>query len=164
MLAWGRNFVCVSQTPFLLPPGAHLDWSLVFLAVGWGHVTAFAGRWECKWCVPHLGSRKSPLCCQSSVHLEGPWESAPTLVDVEPSRWSKHRLWKTTDNGLPSSLLWPTFGRNKSEDLTFHRPLRFMTIYYDTWVSQIAQLVESLPAMLDTPVQFLDQEDLLEKG
>ena len=38
-----------------------------------------------------------------------------------------------------------------------------MTIYYDTWASLIAQLVENLPAILETPVQFLDQEDLLEK-
>ena len=30
--------------------------------------------------------------------------------------------------------------------------------------SLIAQLVENLPAMQETPVQFLDLEDLLEKG
>ena len=28
----------------------------------------------------------------------------------------------------------------------------------------IAQLVKNLPAMQETPVQFLGQEDLLEKG
>ena len=28
----------------------------------------------------------------------------------------------------------------------------------------IAQLVKNLPAMKETPVQFLGQEDLLEKG
>ena len=33
-----------------------------------------------------------------------------------------------------------------------------------TWASLIAQLVRNLPAMQETPVQFLDQEDLLEKG
>ena len=35
------------------------------------------------------------------------------------------------------------------------------------WVSRaslIARLVKNLPAMLETPVQFLDWEDLLEKG
>ena len=30
--------------------------------------------------------------------------------------------------------------------------------------SLIAQLVKNLPAMQETPVQFLGQEDLLEKG
>ena len=32
------------------------------------------------------------------------------------------------------------------------------------WASLIAQLVKNLPAMQETPVQFLGQEDLLEKG
>ena len=32
------------------------------------------------------------------------------------------------------------------------------------WASLIAQLVKNLPAMQETPVQFLDQEDPLEKG
>ena len=31
-------------------------------------------------------------------------------------------------------------------------------------VSLVAQLVKNLPAMQETPVQFLGQEDLLEKG
>ena len=31
-------------------------------------------------------------------------------------------------------------------------------------ISLIAQLVKNLPAMQETPVQFLGQEDLLEKG
>ena len=31
-------------------------------------------------------------------------------------------------------------------------------------LSLIAQLVKNPPAMPETPVQFLDQEDLLEKG
>ena len=30
--------------------------------------------------------------------------------------------------------------------------------------SLVAQLVKNLPAMQETPVQFLGQEDLLEKG
>ena len=30
--------------------------------------------------------------------------------------------------------------------------------------SLIAQLVKNLPAMKETPVQFLEQEDLLDKG
>ena len=32
------------------------------------------------------------------------------------------------------------------------------------WVSQVAQLVKSPPAMQETPVPFLGQEDPLEKG
>ena len=33
-----------------------------------------------------------------------------------------------------------------------------------SWASLIAQLVKNSPAMQETPVQFLGQEDLLEKG
>ena len=33
-----------------------------------------------------------------------------------------------------------------------------------SWASLIAQLVKNLPAMQETPVQFLGWEDLLEKG
>ena len=36
--------------------------------------------------------------------------------------------------------------------------------YGDYWASLIAQLVKNLPAMQETPVQFLGREDLLEKG
>ena len=36
-----------------------------------------------------------------------------------------------------------------------------MTSY---WASLVAQLVKNLPAMQKIPVQFLGQEDLLEKG
>ena len=36
-----------------------------------------------------------------------------------------------------------------------HRPL---------WASPIAQLVKNLPAMQETPIQFLGWEDSLEKG
>ena len=32
------------------------------------------------------------------------------------------------------------------------------------WASLIAQLVKNLPAMQETPVQFLGREDPLEKG
>ena len=32
------------------------------------------------------------------------------------------------------------------------------------WASLAAQLVKNLPAMQETPVQFLGQEDPLEKG
>ena len=35
---------------------------------------------------------------------------------------------------------------------------------YLSWASLIAQLVKNLPAMWETPVRFLGQEDPLEKG
>ena len=38
------------------------------------------------------------------------------------------------------------------------------TQYDNLWASLIAQLVKNLPAMQETLVQFLGQEDLLEKG
>ena len=39
-----------------------------------------------------------------------------------------------------------------------------MSVWTLPWASLIAQLVKSLPAIQETPVQFLGQEDLLEKG
>ena len=35
---------------------------------------------------------------------------------------------------------------------------------FKTWASLIAQLVKNLPAMQETPAQFLGREDLMEKG
>ena len=43
------------------------------------------------------------------------------------------------------------------EHVAFHIPK-------DCWASLIAQLVNNLPAMQETPVRFLGQEDPLEKG
>jgi hypothetical protein len=37
-------------------------------------------------------------------------------------------------------------------------------IFHINWASLVGQLVKNLPAMQESPVQFLDQEDLLEKG
>ena len=37
-------------------------------------------------------------------------------------------------------------------------------IFLNYWASLVAQLVKNLPAMQETPVQFLGQEDPLEKG
>ena len=39
-----------------------------------------------------------------------------------------------------------------------------LLIFISSWASLIAQLVKNLPAMQQTPVQFLGWEDLLEKG
>ena len=37
-------------------------------------------------------------------------------------------------------------------------------LMWTTFFSLVAQLVKNLPAMQETPVRFLGQEDLLEKG
>ena len=42
------------------------------------------------------------------------------------------------------------------------RQVYFLGLYF--WVSLIAHLIKNLPAMQETPVQFLGQEDSLEKG
>ena len=43
-------------------------------------------------------------------------------------------------------------------------PFIFKYWYKNIRTSLIAQLVKNLPAMQETLVQFLDREDLLEKG
>ena len=43
------------------------------------------------------------------------------------------------------------------------QPLKFRTFIYIR-ASPMAQMVKNLPAMQETPVQFLGQEDPLEKG
>ena len=45
--------------------------------------------------------------------------------------------------------------------MCFLSPLKH---YFLKWASLITQLVKNLPAMQETPVQFMGQEDLLEKG
>ena len=40
----------------------------------------------------------------------------------------------------------------------------YIYIYTYIWASLVAQLVKNLPAMQETPVQFLGWEDPLEKG
>ena len=40
----------------------------------------------------------------------------------------------------------------------------FLRVLETGWSSLIAQLVKNLPAMQETPVQFLGQEDPLKKG
>ena len=42
--------------------------------------------------------------------------------------------------------------------------LSIICICFYLWASLIAQLVKNLPAMQETLVRFLGQEDLLEKG
>ena len=42
--------------------------------------------------------------------------------------------------------------------------LFLITFQFDLWASLVGQLVKNLPAMQETPVQFLGLEDPLEKG
>ena len=60
----------------------------------------------------------------------------------------------TCKAGGPSSI--PGSGRFPGEGISY--PLQY------SWVSLVAQLVKNLPEMQETPVQFLGQEDSLEKG
>ena len=54
------------------------------------------------------------------------------------------------------SGLIPGLGRSSGEGIGC--PLQY------SWASLVAQLANNLPAMQETLVQFLGQEDLLEKG
>ena len=56
--------------------------------------------------------------------------------------------------GDPSSI--PGLGRSAGKGIGY--PLQY------SWASLVAQLVKNLPAMQETPVRFLGQEDSLEKG
>ena len=56
--------------------------------------------------------------------------------------------------GDPGSI--PGSGRSAGEGIGY--PLQY------SWATFVAQLVKNLPAMQETPVQFLGQEDPLEKG
>ena len=56
--------------------------------------------------------------------------------------------------GDPGSV--PDLGRSLDEGIGY--PLQY------AWASLVAQLVKNLPAMQETPVQFLGGEGLLEKG
>ena len=60
----------------------------------------------------------------------------------------------TCNAGDPGSI--PGLGRSTGEGIGY--PLQY------SWASLVAQLVKNLPAMQETPVQFLGWEDPLEKG
>ena len=50
---------------------------------------------------------------------------------------------------------------NNGDTHTHFLKIRFLS---QTWASLVAQTIKNLPAMLETQVQFLAQEDALEKG
>ena len=60
----------------------------------------------------------------------------------------------TCNAGDPSSI--PGSGRSAGEGIGY--PLQH------SWASLVSQLVKNLPAMQETPLQFLGWEDPLEKG
>ena len=60
----------------------------------------------------------------------------------------------TSNAGDPGSV--PGFGRSTGEGIDY--PLQ------DSWAFLVARIVKNLPAMQETPVQFLGGEDPLEKG
>ena len=60
----------------------------------------------------------------------------------------------TCNAGDPGSILGSE--RSAGEGIGY-------SLHY-SWASLIAQLVKNLPAMQETPVRFLGQKDLLEKG
>ena len=75
------------------------------------------------------------------------------------------------DNPLQYSCLanpmdrgaWWAIVHGVAESRTRLSDFTFMALI-QPWASLISQLVKNLPAMQETPVQFLAQEDLLEKG
>ena len=52
----------------------------------------------------------------------------------------------------------------KAHSYIFFLGFNFVLLFSHLGASLIAQLVKNLPAMQETPVQFLGQEDLLKKG
>ena len=60
----------------------------------------------------------------------------------------------TCNAGDPSSI--PGSGRSSGEGIGY--PLQY------SWASLVAQLVKNPPAVQETPVRFLGQEEPLEKG
>ena len=60
----------------------------------------------------------------------------------------------TCNAGEPSSI--PELGRSAGDGIGY--PLQY------SWASFVAQLVKNLPAMQETLVRFLGQEDLQEMG
>ena len=66
----------------------------------------------------------------------------------------KNSSFGVLNSGDPSLI--PGLGRSAGEEIGY-------LVQY-SWASLVAQLVKNPPAMQETPVQFLGQEDPLEKG
>ena len=81
------------------------------------------------------------------MHWRRKWQPTPVFLPRESQG----------QGSLVGCRLW---GRTES-DTTEVTSQQQRTII---WASLIAQLVKNLPAVQETPVQFLGQEDPLEKG
>ena len=81
------------------------------------------------------------------MHWRRKWQPTPVFLPRESQG----------QGSLVGCRLW---GRTES-DTTEVTSQQQSTII---WASLIAQLVKNLPAVQETPVQFLGQEDPLEKG
>ena len=90
---------------------------------------------------------KNPPAMQETWVLSLGWEDP-----LEKERLRTLVFWPGEFHGLYSP--WRSQSQTRLSDFHFHFAL--------IWL--IAQLVKNLPAILETPVQFLGWEDLLEKG
>ena len=81
------------------------------------------------------------------MHWRRKWQPTPVFLPRESQG----------QGSLVGCRLW---GRTES-DTTEVTSQQQSTII---WASLIAQLVKNLPAVQETPIQFLGQEDPLEKG
>ena len=88
---------------------------------------------------------------------------SPTIsILQQPSRGVSPKFWDAADSGIRPSRKpgskWANYEEGPDSELGYWAP------FSSSQASLIAQLVKNPPAMQDTPVQFLGQEDLLEKG
>ena len=74
--------------------------------------------------------------------------------------------WRGIVHGVAKSRIGQTWLSTHAEFYFFISSLHIFSFLYFTfcWASLIAQLVKNLPAMQETPVEFLGQEGPLEKG
>ena len=96
-------------------------------------------------------------------------QETPVQFLVKKFPWRRDRLPTPVFLGFPNGLddkestcnvgdlgSIPRVGRSPGQEIGY--PLQY------SWASLVAQLVKNLPAMRETPVQFLGRDDPLEKG
>ena len=94
------------------------------------------------------------LVVQLIKNLPAMWETWVRSLGWEDTL-EKGTLYSLQYSGLENSMDCIVYGVAKSR--TRQRDFHFQA-------SLIAQLVKNLPAMQETPIRFLSQEDLLKKG
>ena len=100
-----------------------------------------------------------PVCSLDNTLLNlvsfcTPRPNLPIILGISWLSYSSVGKESTCNAGDPGSI--PGSGRSPGEGIGY--PLQY------SWTSLVAQLVKNPPAMQETPVQFLGQEDPLEKG